>query len=89
MLKALKVAMRMPMMGLSRLSAVPALLLIRLYQTTVSGKTTTRRCRFTPSCSKYAYQVISRYGLIKGVRLARQRLARCNPDHAGGIDPAP
>jgi putative membrane protein insertion efficiency factor len=88
-LETLKATMRMPMVGLGFLCSVPALLLIRLYQITVSGKTTSRRCRFTPSCSQYAYEAIRRFGLIKGVHLARQRLARCNPDHEGGFDPVP
>ncbi|MCK5052302.1 MAG: membrane protein insertion efficiency factor YidD [Candidatus Cloacimonetes bacterium] len=81
--------MRIPVIVVGFLPGLPALLLIRLYQTTVSGKTMTRRCRFTPSCSEYAHEAILRYGLIKGLHLARQRLARCNPDHEGGFDPVP
>jgi putative component of membrane protein insertase Oxa1/YidC/SpoIIIJ protein YidD len=34
------------------------------------------RCRFRPSCSEYARQVISRYGLAKGMVMAAGRLLR-------------
>jgi hypothetical protein len=44
-------------------------------------------CRYYPSCSEYAYQAISRYGLIKGGAKATWRLLRCNPWTAGGFDP--
>ncbi|NGP89901.1 membrane protein insertion efficiency factor YidD [Aliifodinibius halophilus] len=68
---------------------MPALLLIRLYQYLLSGKKTTRRCRYTPSCSEYAYQAIMKFGLFKGIQLARERISRCTPDHEGGHDPVP
>ena len=35
-------------------------------------------CNYTPSCSEYAKQAISIYGLIKGLKLAIDRVARCN-----------
>jgi putative membrane protein insertion efficiency factor len=87
--KVLYAAARLLVIAFRYLSVIQVLLLIRLYQVTVSGKTTTRRCRFTPSCSEFAYQAFYRYGLIRGLRLTRGRLARCNPRHAGGYDPVP
>jgi len=39
-------------------------------------------CRFTPTCSEYAREAVSRHGLGRG-------LARCHPFHAGGPDPVP
>ena len=46
-------------------------------------------CRFTPSCSQYALEAVSRHGAIKGAWLAARRLARCHPFHPGGFDPVP
>ncbi|TSC95481.1 MAG: hypothetical protein Athens101410_540 [Parcubacteria group bacterium Athens1014_10] len=44
-------------------------------------------CKFKPTCSEYAYQAISKFGLIKGGLMAIQRLLRCNPFSKGGYDP--
>ena len=44
-------------------------------------------CRFSPSCSSYAYEAIERYGLLKGTVLALFRLLKCHPFHLGGYDP--
>ncbi|MGC2049476.1 MAG: membrane protein insertion efficiency factor YidD [Gallionella sp.] len=46
-------------------------------------------CRFTPSCSEYASQVLAKHGVIKGAWLSIWRLLRCNPWNPGGYDPAP
>ncbi|MEO8331964.1 MAG: membrane protein insertion efficiency factor YidD [Gallionella sp.] len=46
-------------------------------------------CRFTPSCSDYACQVLAKHGVIKGGWLSIWRLLRCNPWNPGGYDPAP
>ena len=46
-------------------------------------------CRFTPTCSRYAVDVLSEYGLIRGGWLAGVRLAKCGPWHPGGWDPMP
>jgi len=36
-------------------------------------------CRFNPTCSKYAAQVISKYGLIIGTYKSISRLLKCHP----------
>jgi putative membrane protein insertion efficiency factor len=65
-----------------------ALLLIRLYQNTIS-RALPPSCRFTPSCSHYGYEAIEKYGLLKGGYLAVRRIMRCHPFHPGGYDPVP
>ncbi len=37
------------------------------------------RCRFTPSCSRYAETVIGRDGLLRGGLETLERVARCGP----------
>jgi putative membrane protein insertion efficiency factor len=46
-------------------------------------------CRFTPTCSHYAEEALTRYGLIHGSYLTLRRLLRCHPWGAYGIDPVP
>ena len=65
-----------------------ALAAIRFYQSHISPLFGAR-CIYVPTCSEYARQAIARYGLPKGGWLARRRIARCHPFHAGGYDPVP
>ena len=46
-----------------------------------------RRCKYEPTCSRYALEAISRYGVLRGLVLAGWRLLRCNPLSYGGYDP--
>ncbi|MFI5197903.1 MAG: membrane protein insertion efficiency factor YidD [Thermoanaerobaculia bacterium] len=46
-------------------------------------------CRFTPTCSEYARDAVTRHGVGRGLALAARRLARCHPFNAGGPDPVP
>ena len=69
--------------------SIPVLMLIRFYQKNISGQIKSRRCRFRPTCSQYAYEAITRYGLIAGGVLTYKRLSRCNPYHQAGDDPVP
>lgn len=48
-----------------------------------------RQCRFTPTCSEYAADVLIGHGPIKGAKLALGRLCRCRPGAAWGYDPPP
>ncbi|MEK7871920.1 MAG: membrane protein insertion efficiency factor YidD [Nitrospirota bacterium] len=44
-------------------------------------------CRFTPSCSNYSMEAISRYGPLRGSWMAFLRILKCHPFHPGGYDP--
>ena len=46
-------------------------------------------CRFIPTCSEYALEAVSKYGVLKGGYLALRRLLRYHPFHPGGYDPLP
>lgn len=67
---------------------VGTLFLIRAYQVVLSP-ILGPACRFSPSCSEYAYQAITRYGPLKGTILSIKRLFRCHPFNPGGFDPVP
>ncbi|MCY1028004.1 membrane protein insertion efficiency factor YidD [Mammaliicoccus sciuri] len=62
--------------------------LIRLYQRYISPLTPPT-CRFQPTCSNYAVEAISEYGVIKGTWLGTKRIFKCHPFHPGGYDPVP
>ena len=59
---------------------------ILLYQRFVSPALP-RRCKYEPTCSRYAVQALGEYGILRGLALAAWRLLRCNPWSHGGYDP--
>lgn len=65
--------------------APAAIWLIRLYQRTSSFRPPS--CRFTPTCSQYAIDAISRYGFVRGSAMGAWRILRCHPFSRGGYDP--
>jgi len=65
-----------------------AVILIRLYQWTLSPLLG-QNCRFYPSCSHYALEAVTRFGVLRGGWLSARRLSRCHPWHPGGVDPVP
>jgi len=62
--------------------------LVRAYRAFV-GPLLNPRCRFVPSCSAYALEVLETYGALRGSWLTLRRLGRCHPFHHGGLDPVP
>lgn len=47
-------------------------------------------CRFTPTCSQYALEAITKYGALRGGWLALRRILRCHPFYKGDLyDPVP
>ncbi|HEY4651364.1 MAG TPA: membrane protein insertion efficiency factor YidD [Pontibacter sp.] len=44
-------------------------------------------CRYTPTCSTYALQAVTKYGPFKGGWLALKRIGRCHPWGGSGYDP--
>ena len=77
--------------AMKRIAKLPAkflILLIRLYQVTLSpyiGKS----CRYTPTCSNYGIEAIEKYGFFKGDWLTFKRILSCNPWGGSGYDPVP
>lgn len=61
------------------------LLLLSVYQRWISPAFP-RRCKYEPTCSRYAVEAVSELGPVKGSILACWRLLRCNPLSNGGID---
>lgn len=74
--------------GLGRALAWLLVAPIRLYQWTLSPLLGAR-CKYHPSCSRYAVGALHEHGPVKGLALGSWRLLRCNPWSKGGLDPVP
>ena len=70
----------------ARLARAAALAPILLYQRFISPAIP-RRCKYEPTCSRYAVEAIRAHGVWRGFVLAAWRLLRCNPWSYGGYDP--
>ena len=45
------------------------------------------RCRYTPTCSQYGLEAITKYGPWKGGKLTIKRICSCHPWGGHGYDP--
>jgi uncharacterized protein len=70
----------------ARIARAVVLAPIVVYQRVVSPAIP-RRCKYEPTCSRYAVEAIREYGILRGLVLAGWRLLRCNPWSHGGYDP--
>jgi putative membrane protein insertion efficiency factor len=59
---------------------------VRAYRATLGQLVPPGRCKYHPSCSQYAIDAFSEFGLARGTVLATWRLLRCNPWSHGGVD---
>ena len=71
------------MSALARRAAVAPILAYQRLVSPLLG----RRCKYEPTCSRYAVDAIRELGVVRGVILAAWRLLRCNPWSHGGYDP--
>lgn len=64
------------------------LLLVKFYQGAISPHFPAC-CRYTPTCSQYAIEAITRHGALRGSWLTLRRILRCHPWGGSGYDPVP
>ena len=75
-------------MNIGRWPREVVLVLIRVYQVSLAHIMVSQ-CRYTPSCSRYTYEAVERYGALRGSWMGMKRILRCHPFHPGGYDPVP
>jgi putative membrane protein insertion efficiency factor len=64
------------------------LLMIRGYQLVLSP-VIGANCRHEPTCSRYSFEAIERFGALKGLWLTLKRVGKCHPWGTWGYDPVP
>jgi len=70
----------------ARLARAVVISPIVVYQRVISPALP-RRCKYEPTCSRYAVDAVREFGVARGLVLAAWRLLRCNPFSYGGYDP--
>jgi putative membrane protein insertion efficiency factor len=71
---------------IARVARAVAIAPIVVYQRLISPAIP-RRCKYEPTCSRYAVEAIREFGIVRGPVLAAWRVLRCNPWRHGGYDP--
>lgn len=66
-------------------------MLVKCYRVVFSWKHPS--CRYIPTCSTYAIEAVTKYGICRGVLLSLKRILRCRPSFKQysncGYDPVP
>ena len=62
--------------------------LIKFYRKFISSSMRAE-CKYTPTCSVYALEVLEKRNIFSAIILIIWRLLRCNPFSKGGFDPPP
>ena len=84
-----KQAPRLQMPGTRSIGISAALAALSFYKAIVSPWFA-GTCRFQPTCSRYAYEAIESFGVLRGGWLGLRRLLRCHPFSGKfGHDPVP
>ncbi|MDG1967771.1 MAG: membrane protein insertion efficiency factor YidD [Flavobacteriaceae bacterium] len=73
---------------MKRIIIYPFLILIKFYQSFISPLLPST-CRYTPTCSEYSKQCLTKHGLLKGSLMSIRRILKCNPWGGNGYDPIP
>jgi putative membrane protein insertion efficiency factor len=76
------------MIKISKILAIPFILLIRIYRIFISPLLGSN-CRHTPTCSEYGIIALKKHGVFKGSLLTAKRISKCNSLFKGGYDPVP
>lgn len=84
--KVLKLVQEVGIYLLTKMMSNFLISIITLYKRHLS-KFNRASCIYTPSCSNYSMEAISKYGAFKGVMLTIRRLLRCRHSYKGGYDP--
>lgn len=71
-----------------KLPAKLMILLIQFYKGAISPQLG-KACRYTPTCSQYGVEAITKHGALKGGWLTFKRILSCNPWGGHGYDPVP
>jgi putative membrane protein insertion efficiency factor len=61
---------------------------VRIYQGVLSPYLP-NACRYSPTCSQYMIEAVTKHGAFKGGWLGLKRFARCHPWGGSGADPVP
>lgn len=65
-----------------------AIFILRMYQVVLSPFLM-NSCRFTPTCSQYGVEAVTKHGSLKGIWLTFRRILKCHPWGGSGYDPVP
>ena len=62
--------------------------LVKIYQGVLSPYLP-NACRYTPTCSQYMIEAITKHGALRGGWMGLKRFGRCHPWGGHGVDPVP